>query len=233
MPSSPTVARRLREARRPAARVAALRRALGAAVARPRPLRRHQRLREGPPALDLAVPRLGHPARSTPTCRSTSSRSSSSPATCCPNATLDQTRRDRLPPQHDAQRGGRHRPAGVPLPRRWPTASRRPAPSGSASRSAAPSATRTSSTRSRTASTTGCSRSSTTPTSRSWSCPRPRSRRSESEIEKRRFARLEAAREKRAAVAEDGEGVRRVASRPAEGRDGRGRSLARRRWTAG
>ena len=32
----------------------------GRALARPRPLRRHQRLREGPPPLDLAVPRLGH-----------------------------------------------------------------------------------------------------------------------------------------------------------------------------
>ena len=46
-------------ARRPAARLAALRRALGAAVARPRPLRRHQRLREGRAAHDVEVPRLG------------------------------------------------------------------------------------------------------------------------------------------------------------------------------
>ena len=52
---------RLREAGRPAARLAPLRRALGPALARPGPLRRHQRLREGPRALDLAVSRLGDP----------------------------------------------------------------------------------------------------------------------------------------------------------------------------
>ena len=39
----------------------ALRRALGPALARPGPLRRHQRLREGPRPLDLALSRLGHP----------------------------------------------------------------------------------------------------------------------------------------------------------------------------
>ena len=53
-------ARRLRARRRSPARLAALRRALGAAVARPRPLRRHQRLREGQAPRHLAVPRLGH-----------------------------------------------------------------------------------------------------------------------------------------------------------------------------
>ena len=49
----------LRRARRPAARLAALRRALGASLARPRALRRHQRLREGPAPHGLEVPRLG------------------------------------------------------------------------------------------------------------------------------------------------------------------------------
>ncbi len=38
----------------------ALWRALGAALARPGPLRRYQRLRKGSPALDLALSRLGH-----------------------------------------------------------------------------------------------------------------------------------------------------------------------------
>ena len=52
-------ARRPRTRRRSPARLAALRRALGAPVARPRALRRHQRPREGQPPLDLAVPRLG------------------------------------------------------------------------------------------------------------------------------------------------------------------------------
>ena len=54
-------ARRLRAAGRPPARLAALRRALGPALARPGPLRRQRRLREGHrPALRLALPRLGH-----------------------------------------------------------------------------------------------------------------------------------------------------------------------------
>src|SRR5438045_2399776 len=53
------LARGLRACSGPAASVAALRRALGATLARPGALRRHQRLREGPAALGLAVPRLG------------------------------------------------------------------------------------------------------------------------------------------------------------------------------
>ncbi len=53
---------RVREAGRPAARVAAVRRALGAALARRRPLRRDARLRQGQAAAErLAVPRLRHP----------------------------------------------------------------------------------------------------------------------------------------------------------------------------
>ena len=46
-------------ARRPAAGLPPLRRALGQAMARPGPLCRHQRLRERPHPLDLALPRLG------------------------------------------------------------------------------------------------------------------------------------------------------------------------------
>ena len=68
----------------------ALRRALGPALARPRPLRRHQRLREGPPSARSGRTATGSSTPSTATCRSTSSPSSSSPATCCPTPTLDQ-----------------------------------------------------------------------------------------------------------------------------------------------
>ena len=51
---------RVRDGGRPPARLAPLRRALGAALARPRALRRHERLREGPAPHGLEVPRLGH-----------------------------------------------------------------------------------------------------------------------------------------------------------------------------
>ena len=50
----------VREAGGSAAGVAALRRALGPALARRRPLRRHRRLREGQAAPRLVLPRLGH-----------------------------------------------------------------------------------------------------------------------------------------------------------------------------
>ena len=85
-------------------------------LARPRPLRRHQRLREGPPAHRSGRIATGSSTRSTTTCRSTSSRSSNSPATCCPTRRRA-ANRHRVSPQHDAQRGRRHRSAGVPLPR--------------------------------------------------------------------------------------------------------------------
>ena len=75
---------RLREAGRSPARLAALRRALGPALARRRPLRRHARLRQGQaPRPRLAVPRLRHPRPSTTTSRTAGSSASSSPATCC------------------------------------------------------------------------------------------------------------------------------------------------------
>ena len=75
---------RLRARRRPPAGLAALRRAVGAALARPGPLRRLQRLQHRRPALDLEVPRLGHRRPQRATCRSTSSRSTRSPATSGP-----------------------------------------------------------------------------------------------------------------------------------------------------
>ena len=83
-------ARRLREAGRAAAGVAALRRALGPALARRRALRRLRRLREGQAALRLGLSRLGHRRASTATCPTTSSSSSRSPATCCRTPTQDQ-----------------------------------------------------------------------------------------------------------------------------------------------
>ena len=52
--------RRLRAPGRPAARVAALRRADGRLLARPRPLRRQRRLPQRQRAADVALPRLGH-----------------------------------------------------------------------------------------------------------------------------------------------------------------------------
>ncbi len=70
-----------------AARVAALRRALGPSLARRRPLRRDVRLRARPGEAErLEVPRLGHRTPSTTTCRTTASSSSSSPATSCRTA---------------------------------------------------------------------------------------------------------------------------------------------------
>ena len=54
------VARRLREGGRPAARLAALRRAHGPLLARRGPLRRHARPAPRQRARDVAVPRLGH-----------------------------------------------------------------------------------------------------------------------------------------------------------------------------
>ena len=67
-----------------------LRRALGPHVARPGPLRRHQGVREGPRPDHLAVPRLGDRRVQRATCPTTGSPASSSPATCCPDATPDQ-----------------------------------------------------------------------------------------------------------------------------------------------
>ena len=93
------LARRLREGGRPPARLAPLRRALGPPLARPRPLRRERRLqgRRRPPQR-LAVPRLRHPAASTPTSPTTASSGSRSPATSCGRT----TRRPASPPRSTA-----------------------------------------------------------------------------------------------------------------------------------
>ena len=72
---------RLRTIRRPAARLAAVRGAVGPAVARSGPVFGHQRLREGPGPPDLALPRLGRAGPSTRTCRTTSSACCNSPGT--------------------------------------------------------------------------------------------------------------------------------------------------------
>ena len=107
-------ARRLREAGRSAAGLAPLRRALGAALARPGPLCRHQRLREGPHPLDLALPRLGDPG---PERRHALRPVHDRAARRRPAAGRDRQPADRhrLSSQHDAQRRRGHRPAGVPL----------------------------------------------------------------------------------------------------------------------
>ena len=86
-PAANAIAGRVREARRSAARQPALRRALGAALARPRALRGERRLphRRLPPER-LALSRLRHPRASTPTSRTTGSCRSRSPATnSCPD----------------------------------------------------------------------------------------------------------------------------------------------------
>ena len=123
--------RRLRAAGRPAARLASLRRMLGPPLARSRPLRRHQRLREGPRALDLALPRLGHPGpQPRHAVRPLHHRADRRrPA---PGRHARPAHRHRLPSQHDDQRGRRHRRRGVPLRRDRRSGQTPPGPSGSA-----------------------------------------------------------------------------------------------------
>ena len=80
------VAGRLREAGRHAAGLAALRRALGPALARRRPLRRHARATSSRRSASTRSPTptaTTSSGRSTRTCRTTSSSSSSSPRTSC------------------------------------------------------------------------------------------------------------------------------------------------------
>ena len=78
-------ARRLRAAGRSPAVLAPLRRALGAALARPGPLRRQRRLREGPPRPDAwRYPRLGHRRDQPRPAVRPVHRSSNWPATCSP-----------------------------------------------------------------------------------------------------------------------------------------------------
>ena len=86
-----------------------------------------------------------------------------------PNATLDAAHRHRLSPQHDAQRGRRHRPARVPLPRDDRSRRHHRHHLARADRRLRPVPHAQVRSRSRTASTTSSWRSSTTPTSRTRS----------------------------------------------------------------
>ena len=105
-----TIRRRLRETGRPAARVAALRRTLGPALARPRALRRERRLRERQPSAPTpGGSATGSSTPSTPTCRSIGSRSSNSPATCLPER---RRRRRRSRPGCTATRCGTRAASG-------------------------------------------------------------------------------------------------------------------------
>ena len=117
-------ARRLREAGRPAARLAPLRRALGAALAGRRPLRREPGLRAQPhPRQRLALPRLGdRRVQPRPALRRVR-RGSRSPATCSTRSDLDALIATGLPRLRDLGRGrptcegsesrcGRQRPVG-------------------------------------------------------------------------------------------------------------------------
>ena len=100
--------------RRSAAGVAALRRALGPALARPGPLRRQRRLREGHrPALRLALPRLGHRRpQPRPAVRPVHHRAAGRRPAAERHAGAED--RDRLPPQHADQPRGRRRSGAVP-----------------------------------------------------------------------------------------------------------------------
>ena len=122
---------RVRAGRRSAAGLAALRRAMGAAVARPGALRRLARLREGSAARDVAVSRLGdRRAQPRHAVRSVHDRAARRrPAAGSDDGSAD---RDRLPSQHDDQRGGRHRSRRGACTRCSSIASTRPPPSGSA-----------------------------------------------------------------------------------------------------
>ena len=91
----------------------ALRRAPGAAVARPGALRRHQRLREGRRPIDLALSRLGHrglqPRHAVRPVHDRADRRRPAPGRDARPAD-----RHRLPSQHDGQHGGRDRRRGIP-----------------------------------------------------------------------------------------------------------------------
>ena len=100
-------------ARRPPARLAPLRRTLGPPLARPRPLRRHQRLRNRRATAPCGATATGSSTPSTTTCRSTSSPSNNSPATCSPTPPWTK----KSPPASIATRSAirrRHRPRAVP-----------------------------------------------------------------------------------------------------------------------
>ena len=98
-------------------------------------------------------------------------RSSSSPATCCPNATAEQKIAAGLSPQHALEQRRRRatRRSSAPTPSR--TAPTRPAAVWLGLTLGCASATRTSTTRSRSASTTSSTPSSTTPTTPTSTLP--------------------------------------------------------------
>ena len=112
--------------------VAALRRAAGAGTGSTWPA---TPTRNGysidAPAADLAVPRLGHRRAQRATCRSTSSRSSSSPATCCRTRRTDQKVATGFHRNTLINEEGGIDPEQFRVERRS-TASTRPGPSGSA-----------------------------------------------------------------------------------------------------
>ncbi len=105
--------RRLRAGRRPPARLPAFRRAMGKALAGPRPLRRLQRLQHRRPALDLEISRLGH-RRPQPqhAVRRVRHRATGRRPPARRHARPEG--RHRVPPQHADQPGRRHRPRAVP-----------------------------------------------------------------------------------------------------------------------
>ena len=103
----------LRKAGRPPARLAALRRALGPALARCRALRRQRRLREGQAAQRVLLPRLGHQfTQPRPALRPLYRRSARRRSAAARDPGRGHSHR--LPAQFDDQRGGRCRPRAVP-----------------------------------------------------------------------------------------------------------------------
>ena len=150
-------ARGVRTRCRPAARVPPLRRAMGPPMARPRPLRRHERLRERQPARDLEVPRLGHRrAQSRPAVRRVHDRADRRRHA----AGRDDRTEDcqRLPPQCDDERGGGRRSGGVEVRSAGRPRQHDRRRSGWGRRLVARSATTTSTIRSARRTTSGCSR---------------------------------------------------------------------------
>ena len=107
------LARRLRERRRPAARLDRLRRADGGRMAQRRPLRRLERLPDRRRAVDVALPRLGHRrVQQEHAVRPVHHRAAGGR----PHARADPrpAHRHRLQPQPQPERRGRHHPRGVP-----------------------------------------------------------------------------------------------------------------------
>ena len=108
-----TTVRRPDEGRRAPARLAALRRTLGPALARRRPLRRLRRLRKRQVALRLVLSRLGHRrVQSRPALRPVHHRATRRRPVAQRHAGPD--RRHRFSAQLDDQRGRRHRSRAVP-----------------------------------------------------------------------------------------------------------------------